>query len=269
VPPVSQVTERGKKILVVDDEPEIRTMIKRLLMAKGHVVFEAGRGLLALQMVKQHSPDLIVLDAMLPELHGFDIARRIRGSEKYGWIPIIMVSAVYKGWEVREDVKRQYGVHEYLEKPFKTVALIDAVERALAEQSLRDTLRPPRDPDSMGAEARECLALGAASYRAGDMDGALEHLRRGVHIDPLAYRLRYQMALIYAKQRRHHEAIGELEKALELHPNQLVAMKNLAVLYENAGFKRKAVETWEDCAKLAPDAATRAVIDDHLAALRA
>jgi PleD family two-component response regulator len=95
----------GKLVLIVDDEEEIRKMVKRLLTPHGYRVIEADRGLLALRLVKDHTPDLIVLDAMLPELHGFDIARRIKGSAKYGRIPVVMISAVYRGWRIAEDLK--------------------------------------------------------------------------------------------------------------------------------------------------------------------
>src|SRR5258708_3671465 len=105
----------GKLVLVVDDDEEIRKLLKRLLVQKGRRVLEADRGLLALRLVKDHVPDLIILDAMLPELHGFDIARRIKGSAKYGQIPIIMISAVYRGWRIAEDLKQNYGVDEYFE----------------------------------------------------------------------------------------------------------------------------------------------------------
>ena len=70
----------GKLILVVDDEEDIRKLVRRLLTDKGHRVIEADRGLVALRLVKEHAPDLILLDAMLPELHGFDIARASRAA---------------------------------------------------------------------------------------------------------------------------------------------------------------------------------------------
>src|SRR5690606_7666914 len=70
----------GKRILVIDDEEDIRKLVRRLLTERGHAVMEADRGLVALHLVKTEVPDLILLDAMLPEIHGFDIARRIKGS---------------------------------------------------------------------------------------------------------------------------------------------------------------------------------------------
>jgi DNA-binding response OmpR family regulator len=256
----------GKLILVVDDEEEIRVLLRRLLTAKGHRVIEADRGLLALRLVKEHVPDLIILDAMLPELHGFDIARRIKGSAKYGRIPIIMVSAVYRGWRIAEDLKQNYGVEDYLEKPFRIVDVTSAVQRLLT----RDEAKPAeskRDPEYLSAEAEKALNDGIEAYRGGQIDVAIEHLKRGLAIDPLAYRLHFHIALLYGKKGQVYEGIQELERAIDLHPKHFAALKNLAVLYEKAGFKNKAVEMWERCAAVAPDDATRASVKEHLVKL--
>lgn len=252
----------GKLVLVVDDEEAIRKLIRRILVEKGHRVIEADRGLLALRLVKEHTPDLIILDAMLPELHGFDIARRIKGSARYGHVPIIMISAIYRGWRIAEDLKSAYGIDEYLEKPFKLQALIAAVTRALAQDD-----KQPDEPHRTSADADDALREGIGAYRTGNMDAAIAHLRRGVGIDPLAYRLRYHLALLYGKRGQLYEAIGELEQAIELNPKQLPALKNLAVLYEKAGFRHKAVEMWERCVNVAPDADTKAQIKQHLLGL--
>ena len=213
--------------------------------------------------MKDHTPDLIILDAMLPELHGFDIARRIKGSAKYGHIPIIMVSAVYRGPQIAVDLKQNYGVEEYFEKPFKVTELMGAVQRLLAREDPRPA-DPPHDPEYLSAEAEGALAGGIAAYKAGQIDSAIEQLKRGVGIDPLSYRLHFHLALLYGKKGQVHEGIQELERAIELYPNHFAAFKNLAVLYEKACFKAKAVEAWKRCAALAPDDATRAPINDHL-----
>jgi DNA-binding response OmpR family regulator len=256
----------SKVILVVDDEEDIRKLLKRLLADKGHRVVEADRGLLALRMVKEHTPDLIILDAMLPELHGFDIARRIKGSEKYGQIPIIMVSAVYRGWRIAEDLKNNYGIEEYIEKPFRITEVLKAVQRLLSDRDQKKKDRPTatRDPEAVSAEAEKALADGIAAYKGGKIDEAIEHLAKGVQIDPLAYRLRYHLALLYGKKGMVYEGISELERAVDLNPRHFPALKNLAVLYEKAGFKHKAVEMWERSAPLAPDDPTRDSIKKHL-----
>lgn len=258
----------GKLILLVDDEEDIRKLLRRLLIEQGHRVIEADRGLLALRMVKEYTPDLIVLDAMLPELHGFDIAKRIRGSEKYGSIPIIMVSAVYRGRGIAQDLKANYGIEEYIEKPFRIQDIAASVQRLLNERTKRESERPPRNPEDIKAEAEQLLQQGVAAYKAGHLEQAIDLLKRGVGIDPLAYRLRYHLALLYAKQGQIFEGISELEQAVELNPKHFPALKNLAVLYEKAGFRHKALEVWERCAQNAPDAATKAQLDEHTRALR-
>lgn len=251
----------GKLVLVVDDEAEIRKLLVRLLTEKGYRVIEAERGTIALRLVKEHVPDLIILDAMLPELHGFDIARRIKGSGKYGNIPIIMVSAIYRGWRIAEDLKTAYGIEAYLEKPFKLQHLLTTVERALKKERKSDY------PEAINEEAEKALAAGIAAYKKGQIDEAVEHLKRGVGLDPLAYRLRYHLALLYGKKGLIYEGIQELEQAIELNPKHFPALKNLAVLYEKAGFRHKAVEMWERCVNVAPDAATKAQIKEHLMGL--
>ncbi len=254
----------GKLVLIVDDEEDIRKMLKRLLVGKGHRVIEADRGLLALRMVKDHTPDLIILDAMLPEVHGFDIARRIKGSDKYGKIPIIMISAVYRGWRIAEDLKASYGISAYLEKPFKIADVVAAVARALTDGGPPSTQEAERD---MSAEAEKALADGIAAYKEGKIDDALALLKQGVSIDPLAFRLRFQLGLLYGKRGMVYEGIQELEKSVEISPKHFSALKNLAILYEKAGFRHRAIEVWERAVHVAPDEPTKTQIKGHLLGL--
>jgi len=253
-------TPSGKRVLVVDDEEDIRKLVRRILTEKGHEVIEADRGLMALRLVKEHTPDLILLDAMLPELHGFDIARRIKGSDRYGQIPILMMSAVYRGWRIAEDLKANYGIEDYLEKPFRIADLLSKVTRLLE----RDRGPAARDPEQITRDAAKYLDDGIAAYKAGDIDLAIATLRKGISVDPLAYRLRYHLALVYGKQGQIYDGINELERAVDLNPKHFPALKNLAVLYEKAGFRHKAVEMWERCVHVAPDAETRESIKAHL-----
>jgi DNA-binding response OmpR family regulator len=251
----------AKRILVVDDEEDIRKLVRRLLIDRGHRVIEADRGLVALRLVKEETPDLILLDAMLPEVHGFDIARRIKGSAKYGGIPILMMSAVYRGWRIAEDLKTNYGIEDYIEKPFRIADLMEKVNTLLTRDP---AVAPPRDPEAVNQEAVRYLEEGIAAYKEGRVDAAIELLKRGIGLDPLAYRLRFHLALIYGKQGQIYDGINELERAVDLNPKHFPALKNLAVLYEKAGFKNKAVEMWERSMHAAADAETRESIKAHL-----
>ncbi len=251
------------KILVVDDEDDIRKMLVRVLKQKGYEVSEASKGLEALQKVRDEVPDVILLDAMLPEIHGFDICRRIKGSKRYGHIPIIMVSAIYRGWRVAEDLRTSYGVDAFLEKPFKISDVMMHVERALDASAA-----PPEGEDEvLSAEASEFLDRGMTSYRNGDLDGAIAQLREGLAIDPLSFQIHYHLGLLCGRNDNVFEGIHELETAVDLHPKHFSALKNLAVLYQRAGFKHKAIEMWERALANAPDDETRHGIKDHLMSL--
>lgn len=252
----------GKTVLVVEDEADIRGIVTRLLKARNHRVLEADRGLLALQMVKEYTPDLIVLDAMLPELHGFEIARRLKGSERYGRIPILMVSAIHRGWRVMEDAKSNLKIDEYLEKPFRVSDLVAAVERLLSQAQ-----GEVRDPEAIGGAAKKLLDSGVEAYRQGKVEEAIAFLKRATEVDPLAFRARYHLGLLYGKTNQVFEGISELERAAELHPKSFATLKNLAILYEKAGFKNKAVEAWERALSRAETPDVQKEIRAHLVTL--
>jgi DNA-binding response OmpR family regulator len=247
----------GKTILVVDDETEIRKMLVRLLTRAGHLVVEADKGMTALRLVKERHPDLIVLDAMLPEVHGFEIARRIKGSQRYGQIPIIMVSAVYRGWRYAEDLKQSCGVEHFIEKPFRIAEVMAAVDACLRKQA------PAEAPDVSG-EAEAALNAGVEAYKAGRLDEAIDHLKRGIAIDPLAYRLHFHLGLLYGKKGRVYDAVSALETAVDMNSRHFPAVKNLAILYQKAGFRNKALEMWERALVIAPDEETKKTIREHL-----
>jgi DNA-binding response OmpR family regulator len=214
-------------------------------------------------MVKEHAPDLILLDAMLPEVHGFDIARRIKASKRYAHIPIVMVSAVYRGWRFAEDLRESCGVEHYVEKPFKIADVLRAVEAAL-EAEEEPTSSKVRE---MSAEAERELNAGVAAYQEGRLDDAVVHLRRGIAIDPLAFRLHFHLGLLYGKKGQIYEAISELERAVEINSRHFPAVRNLAILYQKAGFRNKATEMWERALNVAPDDVTRQSIKQHLLSL--
>jgi len=269
VAPLPEVPKRKPndkpRVLVVDDEDDIRKLLKRVLQQKGYDVVEAGKGLEALQLVRDENPDVILLDAMLPEVHGFDICRRIKGSKRYGHIPIIMVSAIYRGWRVAEDLKTSYGVDAFLEKPFKIGDILSHVERALSGRAGESSAE---DEDEMlSREAGKALEAGMDLYRQGDMNGAIAKLREGLGIDPLSFQLHYHLGLLCGRRDEIFEAIHELETAVDLQPRNFSALKNLAVLYQRAGFKHKAIEMWERALSAAPDEETRVGIKEHLMSL--
>ncbi len=262
-PAAAQPAPSGLRLLVVDDEDEIKLLISRVLTEKGYAVVTASRGIEALQKVQTENPDMIILDAMLPEVHGFDICKKIKGSSRYGHIPVIMISAIYRGWRYAQDLKESYGVDAFIEKPFKISELIKTVD-----QFSRTTMAEAHPPqEELSNEAGRVLAEGIKAYREGRLDEAIDLLKKGIGIDPLAFKLHYHLALLLGKKGLNYQAIRELENALELVPDDFSALKNLAVLYQKAGFKFKAIETWERALGFCPDENVREDIKRHLMSL--
>lgn len=107
------------KILVVDDELQIRLLIKKYAMYEGHTVFEAENGRAAIELCKTNSYDIIIMDIMMPELDGFSACREIR---KFSNTPILMLSA--RGEEYDKINGFEVGVDDFVVKPFSPKELM-------------------------------------------------------------------------------------------------------------------------------------------------
>jgi two-component system phosphate regulon response regulator PhoB len=126
-------------ILIVDDEPAIRQMLVFTLSGDGYACTEAGNIEQAHTALLQHSPDLILLDWMLPGISGIDFARRLKRDPKTSKIPIIMLTA--KGEEADKIKGLDTGADDYVTKPFSTrelLARIRAVLRRVWQADQRD-----------------------------------------------------------------------------------------------------------------------------------
>ncbi|MBE6604654.1 MAG: response regulator transcription factor [Ruminococcaceae bacterium] len=114
------------KILVVDDEVRIRSIIRKYAEFEGHTVVEAGDGMEAVRVARSEDFDIIILDIMMPELDGFSACREIR---KTSHVPIIMLSA--RGEEYDKINGFELGVDDYVVKPFSPRELMLRVEAVM------------------------------------------------------------------------------------------------------------------------------------------
>ncbi len=124
------------KILICDDEPGLRTVIKRYAQFEGHEVFEAGNGIEAIDACKKESFDVIIMDIMMPELDGFSAVKEIR---KISDVPVIMLSA--RGEEYDKVLGFELGVDDYVVKPFSSKEImlrISAILRRTGKNSSDD-----------------------------------------------------------------------------------------------------------------------------------
>ena len=152
-------------VLAVDDEVEILDIIDMALSKRGIEVHRATRGRQALEMLRSSTPDMVLLDAMLPEIHGFEICSHIKKSPHYQHIPVIIISAIYTGWNFIQDVKRIHKADGYIEKPFRVMELVRRVEETLA--SKKGATEPPAmDQARILAQRRRSVASGR-SHEAG------------------------------------------------------------------------------------------------------
>ncbi|CDI68295.1 DNA-binding response regulator [Limosilactobacillus fermentum] len=131
-------TDMAKKVLVVDDEKPISDIIKFNLEKEGYEVVVAYDGEEALQKVESESPDLIVLDLMLPKIDGLEVAKQVRAKRS---TPIIMVTA--KDSELDKVLGLELGADDYVTKPFSNRELVARVKANLRRQDA--TVSPAND----------------------------------------------------------------------------------------------------------------------------
>ncbi len=117
------------KVLVVDDELDILEMTRIMLESSGFEVVTASDGERALEVVEEKSIDLILLDAVMPGIHGLDVCRTLKRNPKTRMIPIIIFSALGTGVDMMLDDKDKADA--YISKPFTRKILLDKVQEHL------------------------------------------------------------------------------------------------------------------------------------------
>ena len=109
-------------------------------------------------------PDLVLLDAMLPKVHGFDACRRIKASARTRHVPVIMMTAIYRGWRFAQDARESYGAFDYVEKPFRLEDLLRRMEAALLSGADRPAAPGEgEEPSTLVQRGKELLASGKAA----------------------------------------------------------------------------------------------------------
>ncbi len=129
------MTEGKTTILVVDDEEHVRKLLQRILEDAGYDVLTAGSGEEALNILsqqKEHSPDLLILDIMMPGLSGLEVLDIVRGRFD---IPVIMLTAKQEVTTVRDALV--IGADDYVRKPFRTTELVARVKAKLRRAGLK------------------------------------------------------------------------------------------------------------------------------------
>jgi two-component system alkaline phosphatase synthesis response regulator PhoP len=123
------------RILMVDDEKDIVDLVAYNLEKEGYETLKALDGEKALQLVRTKTPDLVVLDLMLPGIQGLEVCKRIRKDPETAFIPIIMLTA--KGAEIDKIVGLEVGADDYITKPFSVKELLARIKAVLRRSEAR------------------------------------------------------------------------------------------------------------------------------------
>lgn len=128
---MSAAAKAQKTVLVVEDDPWIRSLMADLLAGEGYQVVQAADGKVGLSLAREHDPDVILLDLAMPEKSGLDVLHELKSSKPTRDIPVLVVSA-YAMLMMGSDARRADGV---IQKPFDLADLLVQVEQALAKRN--------------------------------------------------------------------------------------------------------------------------------------
>ena len=129
----------AKKILIIEDDPATQRLVDYSLKQEGYQIITASNGLEGIRKALKESPDLIILDVMLPGMDGFEICYRLRSEPATANLPILMFSA--KAQEIDKDTGIKVGADDYLTKPSAPSDIVNHVEKLLAKKKSGVTSR--------------------------------------------------------------------------------------------------------------------------------
>ena len=242
----------GKVALVVDDDAEVRHLVAAVLGKIGCVVIQAADGKAALKIVHDARPDLVVLDAMMPGMHGFEVCRAIKGDRALRNTRVVLCSAIYRG-TVGTDAQVAFGADAFVEKPFRLDELTRVFKVALVGPAAAETAeeRAAREEaQALWGAAAEALAVGRLTQDA-------ELSRAAASKDPWSAEAHYYLGHALLKQGLLFEAIAAYERAAELRPDVDATHQCLAQTYERLGFHKSAREAWAHAVETCKDPARK------------
>ncbi len=122
---------RQPLVLVVDDEENYLQLLEFNLAQAGFEVQLARDGQEALEKVAARRPDIVLLDGLLPKVHGFEVCRRLKSEPDTRQIPVIIMTAVYKKLRYKYEAKGEYGADDFITKPFEVEDVISRIRSLL------------------------------------------------------------------------------------------------------------------------------------------
>ena len=171
----------SQTILIAEDNDAVAAPLEELLRKNGYAVTRARDGAEALGMIVSTPPDLLLLDLKMPRLHGVELLKKIRLSDKTRHLPVIVMTGVYRG-DKNAEAARQLGVKTYLEKPFRASDLINAIQTGLAAAPAQT---------AAGSTFDQHLQYAFLNHFSGTMDFAVNNRQQILSFVSLGYELEY------------------------------------------------------------------------------
>lgn len=127
------VEEQARRLVYIEDEEEMIDLVRLILVRRGFSVIGANGGREGLEIVRKETPDLVLLDLMMPDMDGWDVYQQLKADEATRDIPVIVITAK------AQNIDKVLGltiakVEDYISKPFSPQELMDSVEKVLAQQ---------------------------------------------------------------------------------------------------------------------------------------
>jgi CheY-like chemotaxis protein len=228
---------KGYLVLVADAVPETRDEAAAAVRKQGATVLQAANGRAALDLIREARPELVILDAMLPMMPGFEVCRAVKGDPLLRPTRVVLTSAIHRG-TVAADAKIAFGADAFLEKPYRPDELSRTLKLLL--------LGPAGDPAEQASRAVAATAWreGAKLLQADRLEEATRLLREASAKDDLSAEAHYYLGHALARQGLLFEAAAAFSRATELRPDVAEAHEVLAMTYEQLGFQQSAREAW-------------------------
>lgn len=126
------MAKNSRRIICIEDEPEMIDLFKLILTRRGFEVIGANGGRQGLELVKEIKPDLVLIDLMMPDMDGWEVYQNLKANEETQNIPVIVVTAK------AQSIDRVLGLHiakvnDYIAKPFSPSALLESIEQVLSQ----------------------------------------------------------------------------------------------------------------------------------------
>jgi len=257
----SNSADARPRLLCVDDDASILRLYEGIFPPSEFRVFTCSDGVAAVELVRRLRPHVVLLDGRLPGMHGFEVCRRIKQDPDLAATAVLLLSGAYRGWQMRADLMSHCGADDVIEKPFAidhVAARVGDMVRAARVERQTGTAR------ILGGEAVKHLNAGLMMLQKGELDAAAAEFKRCVAEQPFAARPHFYLGKIHERRDERYDAMFEYEQAIALDATFFPAVKDLALLYQQAGFVQKAVEMWHQALAICPDATMRQTIKDHL-----